>query len=68
MASTVFSLTSSRGASREVTTQSWQAISLMMQVSQSMIMNQRLARPTDMAGLEFEDGCDCIPRARRRRI
>lgn len=38
MASTVFSLTSSRGANREVTTQSWQAISRMMQVSQLMIM------------------------------
>ena len=48
MASTVFSLTSSRGARKEVTTQSWQAISLMMQVSQSMIMDLTVARPTDM--------------------
>lgn len=41
MASTVLSLTSSRGANREVTTQSWQAISRMMQVSQLMIMIPR---------------------------
>lgn len=47
MASTVFSLTSSAGANRKVTTQSWQAISLTVQVSQSMIMPGTLARPTD---------------------
>ncbi len=41
MASTVFSLTSSAGANRKVTTQSWQAISRTAQVSQSMIMVAR---------------------------
>ena len=38
MATKVFSLTSSGGAKKEVTTQSWQAISRIRQVSQSMIM------------------------------
>ena len=38
MASTVFSHTSSHRASEEVTKQSWQALSPMMHVSQSMII------------------------------
>lgn len=38
MASTVFSLTSANGANKEVTRQSWKALSLMMHASQSRIM------------------------------
>jgi hypothetical protein len=53
MAATVFSLTISWGTNKDVTKQSWQAISRIMQVSQLMIMISRYRGPLTAHGADW---------------